>query len=62
MWTDPIIEEVRNAREEYAARFGYDLDAIFHDLLERQEEARNAGWKVVSLAPGDSQRPSDSAA
>ena len=36
MWKDPIVEEIRRYRDEYAARFNYDLDAIFRDLCERR--------------------------
>ena len=45
---DPIVEEVRKLREEHAARFNYDVDAIFDDLkgLERER-----GLTVVSLEP-----------
>ena len=32
MHPDPIVEEVRKAREAYAAQFDYDLEAIFRDL------------------------------
>jgi hypothetical protein len=28
MWNDPIVEEVRKAREELAARFGDDIAAL----------------------------------
>jgi hypothetical protein len=35
MWKDPIVEEVRAIRDENARRFGYDLDAIFKDALDR---------------------------
>jgi hypothetical protein len=48
MWNDPIVEEVRRARNEYAERHGHDLDAIFRDLKEAEEQARKDGWKVVS--------------
>ena len=48
MWRDPIVEEVRRYREEYAARFGYDLAAICRDLREKQGRS---GQKVVSFAP-----------
>ena len=34
---DPIIVEVRAIREEHAARFGYDVKAIFKDIRARQE-------------------------
>ncbi len=36
MAKDSIVEEVRNARYRYAARFGFDLDAIYRDLKQRQ--------------------------
>ena len=31
-WKDPIVEEVRRARDAYAKQFNYDLDAIYRDL------------------------------
>lgn len=34
---DPVIAEVRAVRDGYAARFGYDVSAIFRDLRARQE-------------------------
>jgi hypothetical protein len=48
MWTDPIVEEVRKAREEHAALFGYDLRSIYDDLKETE---RRSGREVVSLLP-----------
>lgn len=48
MWKDPIVEEVRRIREEHAARFGYDLKAIYDDLKETE---RQSGRKIVSLSP-----------
>ena len=35
MWEDPIVKEVRQVREAYAARFDYDLLAIYRDLKEQ---------------------------
>lgn len=35
--TDPIIAELRAIRQEYAARFNYDVDAMFRDLRARQD-------------------------
>jgi hypothetical protein len=29
---DPIVEEIRSIRKAHAARFGFDLDAIFTEL------------------------------
>lgn len=37
-WEDPIVEEIRRYREEYAARFNHDLQAIFEDLKQQQEQ------------------------
>ena len=35
--TDPIIAELRAIRQAYAARFDYDVEAMFRDLRARQE-------------------------
>jgi hypothetical protein len=51
MKDDPVVEEVRRARSEYAARFGFDLHAICEDLRRLTEESRVAGQQVVSLPP-----------
>jgi hypothetical protein len=48
---DPIVAEVRRAREAYAARFDFDLKRICEDLQRRTEEMSRAGWKVMSLPP-----------
>ena len=48
MWQVPIVAEVRQYREQYAARFNFDLKAICRDLRERQKKG---GHKVVSLPP-----------
>lgn len=39
MNSDPILAEVWAVRDRLAARFDYDLDAIFHDV--KAEEARS---------------------
>jgi hypothetical protein len=44
---DPIVEEVRKARDEYARQFDYDLKAICQDLKKQQDAS---GRKVVSFA------------
>ena len=49
MWDDPIVEEVRNAREAHAASFNFDIDAIVKDLQMKQKEF---AYKVVSFANG----------
>lgn len=38
MWEDPIVAEVRKIREEYAAQFNYDLQALYRALKEREQQ------------------------
>jgi len=45
---DPIVAEVRKAREAYAKKFNYDIKAMCSDLKKRQTQ--NAK-KVISLPP-----------
>jgi hypothetical protein len=40
MWKDKIVEEVRNLREQYAAQFNFDMDAIFKDIQKRQKSTK----------------------
>ncbi len=37
-WRDPVVEEIRRYREEYAEKFDFDLEKIFLDLRRQQEE------------------------
>ena len=46
---DPIIAEVRAIRQAYAARFDYDVDAIFRDIRARQEAS---GREYIRLPAG----------
>lgn len=48
MWVDEIVEETRKAREEYAAKFGYDIAAIVADVKEKEKLSERT---VVSLPP-----------
>ena len=48
MWEDEIVEEVRKVREEYAARFNHNLEAIYQDIKEQKKQNQR---KVVSLPP-----------
>ena len=48
MWKDPIVEEIRKHRDEYASKFNYDLKAMFQDLQEREQQS---GRMVVTLPP-----------
>jgi hypothetical protein len=55
---DPIVEEVRRARDAHAKRFNYDLDAIVEDLKKREKEL---GLATVSLPPKRTARKKKSA-
>lgn len=44
MWIDPVVEEVRRARDAYARRFNYDLSKMVSDLQSRQD---NGGEKSI---------------
>ena len=44
---DQLVEEVRKARQEQAARWNFDLKAILADARKRQAKS---GHKVVSFA------------
>ena len=45
---DPILEELHRVREEYAARFNYDLRAMYRDLKAREERGE---FVVVHRSP-----------
>jgi hypothetical protein len=47
MWQDPIVKETRKLREQYASKFNHDADAIFEDILKRQEKSQR---KKVSFS------------
>lgn len=48
MWEDPIVEETRRIRDELAARFNYDIQALGEYLIARQKEE---GWPLVRGEP-----------
>ena len=48
MWKDPIVEEVRRARDSYARRLNYDLTAICENLAKQEEASRR---KFTSRPP-----------
>ncbi len=50
---DPIVEQVRKARQAYAALFDHDLDRIVADLKRRQNRGE---FQVVRRAPRPARR------
>jgi hypothetical protein len=59
MIEDPVVEEVRRIRQEHAARFDYDLKAIFADL-KQTEEVRDKQQSPL-LTPHEPQEGEDAA-
>ncbi len=51
MWNDEIVEETRQAREEYAAKFNYDLEALYSDLKKQEEQNPEKFVSLPSKAP-----------
>ena len=68
MWEDPIVAEVHRTREMLAAKFNFDIDAIFADMQKRQaalgdrlvsprtraEPTAEVNWGRDSASPGSS--------
>jgi hypothetical protein len=48
MSIDSLVDEIRAEREPFAARFNYDLWAIYRDIKEQE---RKSGRTFVSLPP-----------
>ena len=49
---DPIVDEIRQYRDAHAARFNYDLKAIYEDIKRREKEREEkTGCKFVSYPP-----------
>jgi hypothetical protein len=45
---DPLVEEIRKVRFAHAARFDYNLDAIFRDIKDQEKKS---GRQFVSFVP-----------
>lgn len=48
MWQDPIVGEVRKVREAHAARYNFDLRAIYLELRRAEQKSRR---RKVSFSP-----------
>lgn len=49
MWNDPIVEETRCLRDEYASKFNYDIRAIVEDLKQWERQ----GFPAAAKPRGD---------
>lgn len=48
MWKDPIVEETRKLREQYASQHNHKIDAIYEDIQKRQGKSAK---RFVSFPP-----------
>jgi hypothetical protein len=48
VWKDEIVDEVRKHREAYAAKFNFDLQAMYQDLKKAEQKSKR---KKVSFKP-----------
>ena len=46
-WESPIVLEVRKVKEQLAAKYNYDISAMFRDLRERE---KTSGRRYVDLS------------
>jgi hypothetical protein len=49
---DPIVTEVRQAREQFAAEYDYDLDKIFAAMERRQKTSARQYSDRAPQSPG----------
>ena len=59
---DPVIAELRAVRDRHAARFDYDLAAIFRDIRAMQETSsreyvRYPARRVLSVSEEPTEEP-----
>jgi hypothetical protein len=47
-WSDPIMEEIYQMREEHAKSFNYDTQAMFEELYIYQKKLAKQGIQFVN--------------
>ena len=58
MKEDPVLAEMRRLRDEYAASLNHDAEAIYQDILRRQQQS---GRKLVRYPPRQPRAAAESA-
>lgn len=61
MWNDPIVEETRRLRDEYAAKHRYNVHSIAEDLRKWEEQGFPMAQDIAktlqsTVAPSPAQR------
>ena len=57
MKSDPIVDEIRQARAQHAAKYGYDLDRIFSAIKEAEKKYGNRLVNREDKGPGSCSVP-----
>lgn len=57
MHKDPIVEDVRKRRQQWAARFGYNIEAMAADLRKREGQDGHPVVNLQASAPRRKWRP-----
>ena len=47
MFRDPIVEEVHRIRQEWAAQFGHNIEAMGAEIQRLEAESRKRGVKFL---------------
>lgn len=51
MWEDPIVKQTSELRKKYASKFQNDPNAIFEDILKRQEISKRKRFSFPARKP-----------
>lgn len=51
MWKDEIVEEVRKNREQYAAKFNFNLQAMYEDLKKAEKKSKRRKFSFKPKKP-----------
>ena len=51
MWKDQIVEDLHAIRAAHAADFGYDAQAMYEDIKQREAVSEANGVRFVNLPP-----------
>ncbi len=47
MKNDPIVQEVREIRDAYAAQFNYNLQALYQDIKRREQSNPKPRYRLT---------------
>jgi hypothetical protein len=50
-WNNEIANELYRVKDEYAAKFDYDLDRMVIDLQQKEKSEKRKGRRFVGFAP-----------